>query len=162
MKLYSEYPHASVVMQDDPVLMELLRRVIRERKFTHVLESGTYLGLGSTRFVAEAFPAESPPEIFVTLETSWELWRRAKANLFKFPFVRPVWGLTVKRAAALDFVRQDDFLKNHRQHPDVYIDNVDDPVAFYLNELAVLLSAGAKNWSAGFAGKARICSGVTW
>jgi hypothetical protein len=136
MKLYRDYALASTAMHDDPRLAESLRKVIRERKFTQVLETGSYLGLGSTRFIAEAFPAESPPEIFVTIETNWNNWRQAKRNLARFPFVRPIWGLTVDQAEAAKFIRQDEYLINHQAHPDIFIDDVKDPVAFYLNELA--------------------------
>jgi hypothetical protein len=136
MKLYCDYPHASISMHEDTELRQLLQNVIREKKFTHVLESGTYLGLGSTRFVAEAFPIESPPKLFVTLEASWKNWRQAKTNLARFPFCRPVWGLTVKRDEALKFVYDDEFLKNHQKYEDVFIDDLTDPVAFYANELS--------------------------
>jgi len=132
-------------MHDDVELRELLQSVIRAQKFTHVLESGTYLGLGSTRFVAESFPVESPPKEFVTLETNWRSWRRAKVNLARFPFIHPVWGLTVKRQEAVDFVRQDKFLKNHQAHENIFIDDINDPVSFYTNELAGRLGhTGAK------------------
>ncbi len=60
MKLFCSCPSASMSMHGDERLKNLLEDVIREESFTHIIETGTYLGLGSTTFVAESF-AETPP-----------------------------------------------------------------------------------------------------
>jgi hypothetical protein len=52
MKLYAESPHASISMHDDCEIRDALQRVIKEEEIDHVLETGTYEGLGSTRMIA--------------------------------------------------------------------------------------------------------------
>lgn len=77
VKLYRDFPDASVSMRDSVELRRILEQVIRVEHIRPVVESGTYLGLGSTHFVADSFPGDSKPTSFVTLEASWWDWRRA-------------------------------------------------------------------------------------
>jgi len=124
-----------VSMQGSDELRLLLRETLSRQRISHVLETGTYRGLGSTKFVAESFPASSPPEVFVTIEVNWVSWREAKRNLRRFPFVTPVWGRTVAGKTALQFLDSDDALGNPDRYPDVIIDNTTDPLRFYRNEI---------------------------
>lgn len=135
MKLYSEYPGASISMHDDKQLREALKSTIEQERINYVIETGTYQGLGSTTFVAESFQEDSPPRIFVTMEANWISWRRAKRNLSRFTFVRPLWGKSVETKEALTFIQNDDLLRNHQDYKDLFIDNIDDPIAFYSNEV---------------------------
>ena len=131
MKLYRESPHVSMSMEASDRLRTLLEDTLREMRTTHVVETGTYRGLGSTTFVAEAFPDEAPPERFMTIEANWESWLLACYNLRRFPFIEPVLGKTVPQDRALAFMAEDEFLHNHHEHPDIYIDDVVNPVRFY-------------------------------
>ena len=119
MKLYSEYAGASISMAKSAILRDLLREIIRTTPVTHVIESGTYDGLGSTTFIAEAFAPIARPDVFLTIEINWHNWLRAKSNLQRFPFVTPVWGRTVPVPRALHFIETDDALRNHREYPDL-------------------------------------------
>src|SRR5919197_4871070 len=135
MKSYREYALGSISMHDSAELRALLRDVIAREGIAHVVETGTHEGLGSTRFLAESFPADAPPKSFVTVEASWRHWRRAKRNLRRFPFVNAIWGQTLPLREAIEFVEHDDFLRHHQRYPDIFIDDVDDPVGFYTREL---------------------------
>jgi hypothetical protein len=135
MKLYSAEANASISMHDSPNLRALLRDAIRRCDVQAVVETGTFWGTGSTRFLAESFPEREPPELFITIETSWQNWRKARTNLRRFSFVRPVWGLTLDREQALAFVKADECLRDHKRYPDVFIDNIDNPARFYEREL---------------------------
>ena len=135
MKLYSEYPDASMSMAASAELRSLLKDTLKKQQITHVLESGTYLGLGSTTFVSESFPANSPPNIFVTIETNWMSWHQARKNLLRFPFVEPLWGRTVSVDKALRFLESDEVLCRHDKYPDIFIDDTQDPLRFYRNEV---------------------------
>ena len=53
MKLYSESPGASMRMAESPRLCQVLQDLVMAERITHVLESGTFRGLGSTTRVAE-------------------------------------------------------------------------------------------------------------
>jgi hypothetical protein len=134
MKLLSEY-RANMSMEAGQELCLLLKETLEKQKVTHVLETGTYCGLGSTTFVAESFPASSPPKIFVTVEINWASWRQAKRNLRRFPFVTPLWGRTVTAKAALQFIDSDYVLRNPGQYPDIFIDDTRDPLRFYREEI---------------------------
>ena len=116
-------------------LRALLCEVIRREAVDHVIETGTYRGLGSTTFVSEAFPGESPPTRFVTIEANYLNWLAARSNLRRFPFVTPVWGGTVSTERALSFILTDAVLKDTQAYPDIYIDDTEDPVAFYTREI---------------------------
>jgi hypothetical protein len=135
MKLLSSCPSASMSMVGDERLKNLVRDLIREESVTHVIETGTYLGLGSTTFLAESFAENGFPETFITIEANWSSWRQARKNLARFPFVTPQWGKSVSTEEALSFIRTDEMLLNQKDYDEVYIDNTEDPVAFYSNEI---------------------------
>jgi hypothetical protein len=135
MKLYGAEAHASMEMTADAVLRRELTRLIAHYRIDLAIETGTFLGMGSTRFIAEALATAGRPRRFVTLEVNFANWCRAKANLRRFPFVDCRWGLSVPLQRALDFLRNDEMLIHHRRYPDIYIDNVVDPVAAYSREL---------------------------
>lgn len=143
MKLFSESPGASMSMAASEELRSLLRDILKEGTVTHVLETGTFRGLGSTMFVSESFPVDHPPRIFVTIEANWVSWRQAKGNLRRFPFVKALWGRTVPVRKALAFIERDEALRNHREYPDIYIDDVANPVYFYSQEVAGRLRGSA-------------------
>src|SRR3954470_8636625 len=104
MKLYSDCPHAGMSMSTDPVLRGLVARVVDAEGIKCVVETGTFLGMGSTTMLAEAFAAKEPPDRFVTLEANRPSWEKARANLAGFPFVTPIWGLSVSLEEALAFL----------------------------------------------------------
>lgn len=135
MKLYGTAAHASVDMSADPILNRELAGLVARHKIDVAVETGTFLGTGSTRFVAEALVAAGSPKRFVTLEVNFANWCRARANLRPYPFVDGRWGLSVPLQRALDFLRDDEMLINHHRYPNIYIDNVSDPVAAYSREL---------------------------
>jgi hypothetical protein len=122
-------------MHDSAELRELLKRSIVREGIRHVVESGTHEGLGSTRFLAEVFAEVSPPRSFVTIEANWRSWRRARRNLRRFPFVQVLWGESLDTREAIEFVESDDCLRHHARYPNVFIDETDDPVGFYVREL---------------------------
>ena len=122
-------------MADDGGLGPVLSQLVRETGVTHVIETGTYLGTGSTRMLAEAFPRDRTPRSFVTIEANWSSWRTARQNLAAYPFVTALWGRTVPRHAALEFVRSDEALLHHERWPDIFIDDTRHPVKSYSREL---------------------------
>ncbi len=135
MKLLSEYPGSSMSMVASDVLRGLIRTVIYNSKITHVLESGTFEGLGSTSFVANSFPKNALPLFFITIEANWSSWRRAKTNLFSYPFVNTLWGRSVSKTKALAHIKTDPILRNHQKIKNVFIDDIINPIAFYQNEI---------------------------
>lgn len=146
MRLLSEATPAAIPMHDDPELQKLLQDITKTEKFKYVIETGTFDGLGSTTFIAESFPKHFSPQMFVTIEADWKRWRQAMRNLRRFPFIKCLWGNSVKQKQAIDFIRNDDFILNHEKYDDIFIDNVDNPVEFYTKEvLGELKNKGFKN-----------------
>jgi len=135
VKLFGIEKHANMAMTDDPVLREQLAGLIRRHRIDVAIETGTFLGLGSTRFVAEAMQQVGSPKRLVTAEVNFANWCRAKANLRPYPFVDCRWGLSVGLDRALAFLQNDEMLLNHERYPDIYIDNVSSPVTAYSREL---------------------------
>src|SRR5690242_7832612 len=135
MRLYGVESHASMDMARDPVLRQHLVELIARYRLDVAIETGTFLGLGSTRFIADAFLQVAPPKRLVTVEVNFANWCRAKANLRAYPFIDCRWGLSVALDRALEFLQHDEMLLNHQRYPDIYIDNISDPVAAYSREL---------------------------
>jgi len=102
-----------------------------------VIESGTFVGLGSTTLLASSlqrcFPLRCPP--LYTIEVSFNHWQQATKNLREFRQVRCLWGLSVTREQARQFIATDEAIRFHEREPDIYIDNILDPARFYLNEI---------------------------
>lgn len=126
-------------------LCMLLRDTLSMERIDHVIETGTFNGLGSTKFVSESFPKGRPPRQFVTIETNWSSWCQAKRNLRQFSFVLPLWGKTVPLDRALQFLDTDDVLRNHHNYPDIFIDDTSDPLQFYREEAKGRLGGVSKN-----------------
>ncbi|MCW3115880.1 MAG: hypothetical protein JWR18_4276 [Segetibacter sp.] len=135
MKLYSHYDKASIKMTEDYKLSEQLQLLANENEINIIIESGTYLGTGSTVVLANAFENSSAFEKLYTCEVNWTFYKEAKKNLQKFSKVVCLYGRTVSFKDAHEFILSDDVLKNHSLYPEIYIDDIEDPTKFYLNEL---------------------------
>ena len=135
MKLYGTAAGASMDMAHDPALRAQLIALIASRRIDVAIETGTFLGLGSTRFVCEAFRAVAPPRRFVTIEVNFVNWCRARANLRGYGFVDCRWGRSVALDRAVAFLRDDPMLRD-RADLDIFIDNDADPAAAYAREIS--------------------------
>ena len=135
MKSYQDYPHQSVSMSKDDLFRQTLTDLFQKNAIDYVIETGTWLGTGSTRTLANAFPANRPPKAYYTIEGNLTFHTIARFNLLKWSFVKPLWGDTVAKDKALAFIKQDEVLKEHEKYPDVFIDTLDDPAQFYTNEV---------------------------
>ena len=120
---------------------KMLDDLFRTEQVTCIFESGTFDGSGSTTTLATAVQ-KSGKEVntFVTAEVDYRLFKKAKKNLAPFPFVIPLWGMTVNFDEAKAFIEKDEAINNHHRYPDIFIDDVVDPKGFYLNELSGQLS----------------------
>lgn len=114
-------------------LVAALRRAVAELRPRAVVETGTYLGLGTTKLLLEAL-GETPIEAFYTIEVSPAFYSEAVLNLLHHPRVHCLWGLSVGQDQAAEFIRGDDLLRDIENHPDLYIDS-DQPVQAYLDEV---------------------------
>ena len=138
MKRYADYQHASISMSKDTDFIAAVNDAFRQYPIQHVIECGTFLGTGSTVVLAEAIKDTgrlSSLRSFYTLEVDYYFFRQAKKNLKRYPFIKPVWGMSVTKKEALAFIQNDEVLKNHQAIEDVFIDDVNDPVSFYTNEV---------------------------
>jgi len=142
MKLYSENPNSSMHMHDDQDLLAKLAETIKSEQLKVGVETGTYLGLGSTTMIASAMQANSQPVKFVTLEANWNSWTEARENLSKFSFVHAVFGKSLDVAASIEFIKADEAIIHHENYSDVYIDNIENPVKLYSDEMAGKLGGG--------------------
>jgi tRNA(1-methyladenosine) methyltransferase and related methyltransferases len=115
-------------------LVAALRQGIAGFQPRLVIESGTYLGQGSTQAILSAF-GENPPAVFYTLEVSRRFHEQARRNLAAHAFIQCFWGLSVHRQKAIEFLEQDRFIKDLDPNLDIYVDFLPDPTAGYLNEV---------------------------
>ena len=141
MKKYGDYERASISMSKDQEFIDAINDLFRTQKITHILESGTFVGTGSTTTLANAIiKNELPVKSFRTVEVDFKIYKKAKKNLAPFSFVTPTWGMTIKLEEALDFIESDEAINNHHSYPEIFIDNIEDPKSFYKNELSGQLS----------------------
>jgi len=125
----------------DEAFREVLSRIIGDHRIQFFFESGTFNGLGSTTLISETIQnAGIEKPVFYTLERDPYFYRQACENLKRFPFVKVFNGLSVDEKEAVKFLENDDYLTNHQQYPDIYIDNLENPRQFYLNEISGNLS----------------------
>lgn len=136
MKLYSDSHQAHISMRRDAHLDTVLVELMRQKGTRHVIETGTYVGTGSTTALAEALiRAGTASPRLDTIEVNPAHHRQAQANLAAYPFVRCHWGLSVGFAEAEDFIGKDAILSRHEAESDIYIDDTIDPRKFYLEEI---------------------------
>lgn len=141
MKDYSKYPRHSISMSSDKKFIETIGKVFDTYNIKNIVECGTFKGTGSTRTIANIIKNKQYNiEKFYTIEVDYDFYKQAVKNLRKFKFVYPIWGISVDKELAIDFVINDDAIKNHEKYPDVYIDILENPAEFYLNELNGKLS----------------------
>lgn len=144
MEFYGNAPNASMDMHDDPVLRRHLEHLIAEEPITVAIETGTHLGTGSTRILAECFDAvgrtnDRPPPTFHTIEANPVFAEQAKRNLGRlFPWVDVRWGLSVMQCEAIGWMSEDRALRDHARIHGVWIDNLANPMQSYIDEMAGL------------------------
>jgi predicted O-methyltransferase YrrM len=136
MKLYSESNHANIQMNFDKKFRDVLLKLLLNNQVQVVVESGTYLGLGSTSYIADIIKlAELDKKIsFYTIESNKLFFNQAVKNLKKYDFVYPILGQSIDLNQAIKFLENDEFLLQHNKFDDVFIDSF-DPVRNYLKEL---------------------------
>jgi hypothetical protein len=136
VKRYSDHPGAHISMGQDPELVQILMQTVSVDGLCCAIETGTYVGTGSTTLLARAFcPQGRALGPVTTIEASWASYRAACANLAVFPHVNCRWGLSVRREEAIQFIENDPALQHHESEPDVLIDATENPRDFYLREI---------------------------
>ena len=127
-------PAVRLEMPNTDRVIAVLAEGIRRFAPQVVVESGTFLGTGSTRIIIRAFAGKLPPK-FYSIEVSDQLRRRAMENLSDTPVVECLWGLSIGKEHAREFLLNDPLLKELDPNLDIYVDFLPDPVGGYLKEL---------------------------
>jgi len=122
-------------------LVDALFRAIRAFQPNVIIESGTFLGTGSTRVVLEAL-GDIRPRAFYTIEVSRSLVQQARTNLESTPWVHVVWGLSLNRHEAISFIESDPMLRELDPELDIFVDFLPDPRAGYLHEVQCGIGGG--------------------
>lgn len=135
MKSYQDYARSSVSMSTDERFRKQLEQLFAQNKIEYIIETGTWLGTGSTRTISKVIENNHHPKAYYTIEGNLTFHTIARFNLRQWDFVKPLWGDTVSKEKALLFIQQDDVLRHHEQYPDVFIDTLTDPVQFYTDEI---------------------------
>lgn len=130
MKIYKDYQHASITMIEDKPFIEALKKF----KPSVIVETGTHLGTGSTRMLAEL-----KPKRLYTMECSYINYMQAKENLKQFPFVECLHGLSVGSEESKMFMEANPEMFQD----DVFVDDA-NPISFYTNEIMGMLNGGER------------------
>lgn len=134
MKLYADSPNADISVAKSAELTNTLLK-ISEENIQVIIESGTYLGTGSTAIIADVFKTSPTLERFYTIEVNPQFYKTARKNLKKYPFVTCLNGFSLSLSDAIQFLEKDTVINNHAAYPDIYIDDTSDPEKFYKNEI---------------------------
>lgn len=135
MKSYQDYARSSVSMSTDERFKKTLQQLFTDNSIDYIIETGTWLGTGSTRTLSRIADTTHRPKAYYTIEGNLTFHTLARLNLLKWDFVKPLWGDTIAKAKALTFIQNDDVLRQHEKYPDVFIDTLDNPVQFYTDEV---------------------------
>ena len=115
-----------------------LRAIIRQKKPRFIVETGTYLGQGTTRIIASALRDHGLTDAtFYSVECNPEHHRQALANLGQsglLPFVTPLHGISVPRALLPDAeaIRKETI---ENVSGDIFVDHHEAKrIELYLNE----------------------------
>ena len=122
-------------MIESKKLLESLEALAKKEIINIIIESGTYLGTGSTIFLAKAFHSSSAFEKLYTCEVNHQFYHEAKKNLKPYSNVICINGRTISIKEANKFIATDEVLENHKDYPNIYIDDIENPKQFYLQEL---------------------------
>lgn len=126
------------MMEPDPEFIMVMEEIIRKNNIRSVFESGTYLGTGSTETLAKLFVENNKkPEKFITVETNLDYFIKAKKNLAKYNFIKPVFGLSVDYLEAVKFLVNDRIFENLDKYEEIYIDHLSNPQHYYLKEIMI-------------------------
>jgi hypothetical protein len=126
MKIYKDYPLASISMAKDESFID----IIRQFSPTEIFECGTYLGTGSTKMLADLNPKR-----LVTIECSYKNYVQARANLANYSFVECYHGLSVGVDESVNFMNEHKYIFED----DVFVDS-ETPIEFYTNEVMGMLN----------------------
>jgi hypothetical protein len=132
---YSDYEFSSISMSKDEVFIKTLVKLLSSNKIDFIFETGTFKGDGSTKTIIENFPSGFLPKRFITIEANPIYVRIARENLKKHAFVEVVYGSTVSIEEGMNFIINNNCIKNHENFPKVFIDTLVNPTEFYINEL---------------------------
>jgi len=134
MKLYSSSPKASTSMLFDDILIKEISNI--KDKITIIIESGTYLGNGSTKMLSDIFSDSKTIKKLITIEANSNFYFIALENLKDIVFVECINGFSLDLSECINFIDNDEYLLNHEKYDDIYIDSF-DPISNYKNEIMV-------------------------
>ena len=137
MQLYSAQNNSSISIDKGQSLINQLNIISQKNEIQVIIETGTYTGLGSTKLLAEIFSSSNFFEKLYSCEVNWVFYEHAKKNLKSFSKISCLYGLTVNYSEALRFIKNDSVLSNHRNYPEIFIDNIQNPVDFYIKGTSI-------------------------
>lgn len=131
-----EIPH-------DPELIDIFSVVLgKQPRPMAIVECGTFEGTGTTQVVIKALRqmVKNKPQLikmptFTTIEASEKNCLVAKNNLREHSWIEVMHGCSVDLKEAVEFIKNDKAIFNHEEYPDILIDDLDDPVNTYLQEI---------------------------
>jgi hypothetical protein len=112
---------------------ESITSLVKEKSIKKVIETGTYIGTGSTMILAKALAGVEGAQIY-TIEVNPEYHRLAKDNLANYPHVNLLQGLSLPRRLLLTR-EQTGYWIDHLKDKDIYVDHKDeDRIDLYVRE----------------------------
>ena len=122
-------------MNKDVDLVNSLNDLAKKNIIKYIIETGTHRGLGSTTMLGNAFKSSSNLVSLNTIEIDYTNFSVAKKNLSHFSFINCCYGCSLDLNEAIAYVKKDEAILYHEKYPEIFIDNANDPINFYVNEL---------------------------
>ncbi len=126
-------------IQESSEFEEQLKELVTRVRPASIIETGTYLGTGTTRIIASALRKAGLFETkFYTIECNPKHYQQAVGNLAKSglaPFVTTLLGLSVPRALLPDMARIEEETVKNVEGDGIFVDHQEENrAAFYYGE----------------------------
>jgi hypothetical protein len=110
-----------------------IQELIKERKFKKIVETGTFLGKGTTKMILDALQEHSPEYSMVSIEVNPEYFEQAVVNL-QGNKISLVNGLSVPKNLLPTEEDIEELIENSRNE-DIFVDHKEEErLVLYLNE----------------------------
>lgn len=127
-----------IAVESEDFKLELIKEFNSNDPPVIGIETGTWLGTGSTKLIIDAYceSEQAFPFDLYTIESNKDAYDEAVQNLSPYPWVHPTHGLSLDYAYARNQIWNDVLLDRIDEYPELYCDAEKDLKQYYLTEIS--------------------------
>lgn len=127
IKIAEDYDHAGTRIDTESEFSKMIEQIFREKRPQKIIETGTYLGTGTTRIIADALRRLNIKDAtFFTIEVNPDYHRTALQNLASqglTPLVTPLNGVSIPRRMLPELRDIEAQCVNHIEFDGIFVDH---------------------------------------